>query len=127
MPYTIYNVELQTYDMSLKVDNYKDLGKLQLKAYENPDLEKILIFKSKFLVNQIFFKFKILVFILKDNRNEEYKYTFCKKLTSNNNSVNLIVNENKGLSLFIKFENERGDIFYLFILITNMILNFINY
>ena len=51
MPYTIYNVELQTYDMSLKVDNYKDLGKLQLKAYENPDLEKILIFKSKFLVN----------------------------------------------------------------------------
>ena len=58
MTSTIYNVELNTFDSSKML--HQDLGKFELEAFENKNLEKILIFKSKFNVNQIFFNFKFM-------------------------------------------------------------------
>ena len=52
MTTTTYNVELNIFDSDKHLQ--QNLGQLQLEAFENKDLEKILIFKSKFNVNQIF-------------------------------------------------------------------------
>ena len=45
MTTTTYNVELNIFDSDKHLQ--QNLGQLQLEAFENKDLEKILIFKSK--------------------------------------------------------------------------------
>ena len=45
MTSTIYNVELNILDQDK--NSYQRLGQFELEAFENKDLEKILIFKSK--------------------------------------------------------------------------------
>ena len=73
MSSTIYNVELNIFDS--EKNQHQNLGQFQSEAYENKDLEKIIVFKSKLLVNQIIYNLK---------------YIYCfKKITVMKNSNTL--------------------------------------
>ena len=56
MSSTIYNVELNIFDS--EKNQHQNLDQFQLEGYENKDLEKILVFKSKIVI--VYFAYLII-------------------------------------------------------------------